>query len=59
MSVDTILRFNPKTGQFWQYLMPLLGVNVRRIDVDNSGKSPVFWVGENRQAKIAKIEPLN
>jgi streptogramin lyase len=58
MSVDTILRFNPKTGEFRQYLLPLLGINVRRIDVDNHGKSPVFWVGENRQAKIAKVEPL-
>jgi hypothetical protein len=50
---------NPKTGEFRQYLMPLLGVNVRRIDVDNNGKLPVFWVGENRQAKIAKVEPLD
>ena len=59
MSSDTILRLNPKTGEFRQYLMPLLGVNVRRIDVDNNGKAPVFWVGENRQAKIAKVEPLD
>jgi streptogramin lyase len=59
MSVDTILRFTPKTGAFRQYLMPRTAVNVRRIDVDNHGKSPVFWVGENRQAKIAKIEPLD
>jgi streptogramin lyase len=59
MSVDTILRFSPQTGQFRQYAMPRLGINVRRIDVDNNGKSPVFWVGENRQAKIAKVEPLD
>lgn len=59
MSNDTIMRFNPKTGEFRQYLLPLLGVNVRRIDVDDSGNSPVFWVGENRQAKIAKVEPLD
>jgi streptogramin lyase len=59
MSSDTILRLNPKTGEFRQYLMPLLGINVRRIDVDNNGKSPVFWVGENRQAKIAKVESLD
>ena len=58
MSVDTILRFTPKTGQFRQYVMPALGVNVRRIDMDDTGKSPVFWVGENRRAKIAKVEPL-
>jgi virginiamycin B lyase len=59
MSVDTILRFNPKTGEFQQYPLPDVGVNVRRIDVDNYGQVPVFWVGENRRAKIAKVEPLN
>src|SRR6476469_3642983 len=32
MSSDTILRLNPKTGEYRQYLMPLLGINVRRID---------------------------
>jgi len=59
MSVDMITRLNPQTGEFRNYLMPLLGVNVRRIEVDNSGARPVFWVGEHRQAKIAKVEPLD
>jgi virginiamycin B lyase len=59
MSVDLISRLNPKTGEFRHYLMPLLGVNVRRIEVDDSGRRPVFWVGEHRQAKIAKVEPLD
>src|ERR1019366_4491229 len=58
MSTDLITRFNPKTGKFNHYLLPLLGSNVRRVDVDNSGARPVFWVGENHQAKIAKVEPL-
>jgi hypothetical protein len=39
--------------------LPTLGANVRRADVDNSGQRPIFWVGENHQAKIAKVEPLN
>jgi virginiamycin B lyase len=59
MSTDFITRLNPKTGKFNHYLLPLLGSNVRRVDVDNSGARPVFWVGENHQAKIAKVEPLN
>lgn len=59
MSNDFITRFNPRTGEFRNYLLPRLGVNVRRVDVDNSGPHPVFWVGENHQAKIAKVEPLN
>jgi streptogramin lyase len=59
MTSEIILRLNPKTGEFRKYLLPRLGVNVRRVDVDNSGAHPVFWVGENHQAKIAKVEPLN
>ena len=59
MSSDFITRFNPKNGEFRMYLLPTLGSNVRRVDVDNTGPRPVFWVGENHQAKIAKVEPLN
>jgi streptogramin lyase len=59
MTSEIILRLNPKTGEFRQYMLPRLGVNVRRVEVGNSGASSVFWVGENHQAKIAKVEPLN
>jgi streptogramin lyase len=59
MTSEIILRLNPKTGEFRQYLLPRLGVNVRRVEVGNSGSNSVFWVGENHQAKIAKVEPLN
>jgi streptogramin lyase len=59
MSSDFITRFNPKTGEFRTYLLPSLGSNVRRVDVDNTGPRPVFWVGENHHGKIAKVEPLN
>jgi streptogramin lyase len=59
MTSEIILRLNPKTGEFRQYLLPRLGVNVRRVEVDNSGKHPIFWVGENHLAKIASVAPLN
>jgi hypothetical protein len=42
-----------------QYLLPTLGANIRRADVDNSTKYPSFVVGENHQAKIAIVRPLN
>jgi virginiamycin B lyase len=58
MSTELITRLNPRTGEFRNYLLPRLCVNVRRVDVDNSSTPPTFWVGENRQAKIAKVEPL-
>ncbi|MBZ5645398.1 MAG: hypothetical protein LAO19_21775, partial [Acidobacteriia bacterium] len=59
MSTDFITRFNPRSGEFRKYLMPRVGVNVRRVDVNNSGPRPVFWVGETHQAKILKVEPLD
>jgi virginiamycin B lyase len=59
MTSEIILRLDPKTGEFRQYLLPRLGVNVRRVEVGTSGANSVFWVGENHQAKIAKVEPLN
>jgi len=57
MTSDLITRLNPKTGQYSRYLLPGVGVNIRRVDVDNSTPRPTFWVGENHLAKIAKIEP--
>jgi streptogramin lyase len=59
MSTDFITRFNPRTGEFRTYLLPRVGTNVRRVDVNNTGTRPVFWVGENHQAKIVKVEPLD
>ena len=58
MTTDLVTRFNPKTGQFTKYLLPGLGVNIRRVEIDNSSPRPTFWVGENHRAKIAKVEPL-
>ncbi|HET6143288.1 MAG TPA: carboxypeptidase regulatory-like domain-containing protein [Candidatus Acidoferrales bacterium] len=59
MTSEIILRLNLKTGEFRQYMLPRLGVNVRRVEVGTSGGNSVFWVGENHQAKIARVEPLN
>jgi virginiamycin B lyase len=59
MSTDLVTRLDPRTGEFRMYLLPHLGANIRRVDVDNSTTPPIFWVGENHQAKIAKVEPLD
>jgi streptogramin lyase len=59
MTSELIVRLDPKTGEFRKYLLPRLGVNVRRVEVDNTGARPVLWVGENHQAKIAKVETLD
>lgn len=59
MVTDLVTRLDPKTGETTQYLLPTLGANIRRADVDNSTKYPRFVVGENHQAKIAIVQPLN
>ena len=59
MASDLITRFNPQSGVLRNYLLPRVGANVRRVDVDNSGPRPIFWVAECHQAKIAKVEPLD
>jgi streptogramin lyase len=59
MTTDLVTRLNPETGEIVQYLLPTLGANIRRVEVDNSTNPPTFWVGENHAAKIAKVEPLD
>lgn len=58
MHTDHIFRLNPTTGEVSAYLLPTLSVNIRRIDVGNSTDPVSVWVGENHQAKIARLEPL-
>jgi streptogramin lyase len=59
MPTDLILRLNPKTGQFTEYLLPTLDANIRDIYVDSSTTPISVWVTEVHQGKIAKIEPLD
>jgi virginiamycin B lyase len=58
MVTDLVTRLNPKTGEMIQYLLPTPGANIRRADVDNATDPPSFVVGENHQAKIAIVQPL-
>jgi len=32
---------------------------MRRVFVDNSTTPPTFWVGNNHQASIVRLEPLD
>jgi virginiamycin B lyase len=59
MVTDLVTRLNPATGEVTQYLLPTLGANIRRADVNNLTEHPSFVVGENHQAKIAVVQPLN
>src|SRR5579871_2478337 len=55
---DRVSRLNPETGQFVEYLLPR-ETNIRRVYVDNSTTPVTFWVGNNHQGSIIKVEPLN
>jgi streptogramin lyase len=58
MLSDRVTRFNPKSGEFVEYLLPHV-TNIRRVFVDNSTKPATLWVGSNRGASIVKVEPLD
>ena len=58
MWTDRVTRFNPKTSQFTDYLLPR-ETNIRRVFVDNSITPVTFWVGSNHGASILKLEPLD
>jgi streptogramin lyase len=55
---DRVSRLNPETGKFIEYLLPR-ETNIRRVYVDNSTTPVTFWVGNNHQGSIVKVEPLN
>ncbi len=55
---DRVSRLDPNTGKFVEYLLPR-ETNIRRVFVDNSTTPVTFWVGNNHQGSIVKVEPLN
>ena len=58
MSTDRILRLDPESGEFVEYLLPR-STNIRRVFVDNTTTPVTFWVGNNHGASIIKLEPLD
>jgi virginiamycin B lyase len=58
MNADRILRLDTETGQSVSYLLPEQ-TNIRRVFVDNSTTPVTFWVGNNHDGSIVKLEPLD
>lgn len=57
---DYATRLNPRTGQMVHYLLPTCcGVNIRHVGVDNLTNPPSMLFGENHQAKIILVQPLD
>jgi hypothetical protein len=57
MESDLAVRFNTKTGEFTQYLLPH-DTNVRHLDVEKSGDLSSLWLGDQHSNLIIHIEPL-
>jgi streptogramin lyase len=58
MWTDRIVRLNPKTNVLTSYLLPHQ-TNIRRVIVDNSTSPVTFWVGNNHDSTIVKMELQN
>jgi virginiamycin B lyase len=57
MTNDYVGRVNTKTDEVTMYLLPGT-TNIRRVDVDNSTSPPSFWVGDNLEGTLIRVEPL-
>jgi streptogramin lyase len=56
LNTDRILRFNPRTKHYTEFLLPTRGTEIRFIAVDNRTTPPTVWVPYWRANKIAKLE---
>lgn len=57
MTNDYIGRLNTDTGEISMFLLPGT-TNIRRVDVDNTTSPPSFWVGDNLEGTLIRVEPL-
>ncbi len=57
MTNDHVARLNTETDEITMYLLPGTTI-IRRVDVDNSTSPPSFWVGDNLEGTLIRVEPL-
>lgn len=57
MTNDYVARLNTETGDMTMYLLPGT-TNIRRVDVDNTTSPPSFWVGDNLEGTLIRVEPI-
>ncbi len=58
MHTDRAVRFDPRTGETVEYLLPR-ETNMRSIFIDNSTTPATFWTGNKSHASLVKVEPLD
>jgi len=57
MTNDYVARIDTQTDEITMYLLPGT-TNIRRVEVDNSTSPPTFWVGDNLEGTLIRVEPL-
>jgi streptogramin lyase len=53
---DRVVKFDPKTEQMTEFLLPTLGTDMRHVSVDNSTTPPSIWIPYNRSNKIIRLQ---
>jgi streptogramin lyase len=59
MFTDRAVRLTPATGEFVEYLLPEMGVNIRRVFVDDSTTPVTLWIGSNHGASLIALQALD
>ena len=59
MTSDFVYRLNAQSKEITQYLLPKIDTNIRRVDVDDSQKPPVFCVGDDHSPTVYRVEALH
>jgi virginiamycin B lyase len=57
-SSDRVGRLDPVKGEWVNYPLPRYS-NLRRVFVDERASSPAVWIGNDHDASIIKLEPLD
>lgn len=56
INLDRVVKFDPKTEKFTEYMLPTRGTEIRHIQFDNRTDPPTVWAPFDRVNKIARIQ---
>ena len=58
LGTDRVYRFNPKTKEFVEYLMPVY-YDSRKVAFDPSSPSTTIWLPSKNTAQMIRVQPLD
>lgn len=56
INLDRIVKFDPRTERFTEYVLPTRGTEIRHIQVNNRTNMPEVWAPYNRTNKIVRLQ---